>query len=254
MFVQSEVPEIHEIFVYLANFVSTQQIQHNPTIKTEISQKGMEKSTPLGFFMYPIHQVADILSVNADLVPVGKDQAPMVEDARRLARKFNNTYGVEVFNEPEALFGVEINIPGIDGKAKMSKSLNNCIYLSDSEEELRKKVFKVYTDPDRIHATDPGKIEGNVAFLYMDLFNDDKDEVEDMKKRYREGNIKDVEVKERLFEVMNEKLAPIRERRKEAEGMKDELLRKAIEGSVKTSGIAKETIVQMKKAMLLEFK
>jgi tryptophanyl-tRNA synthetase len=136
----------------------------------------------------------------------------------------------------------------------MSKSLNNCIYLSDSEEELRKKVFKVYTDPDRIHATDPGKIEGNVAFLYMDLFNDDKDEVEDMKKRYREGNIKDVEVKERLFEVMKEKLAPIRERRKEAEGMKEELLRKAIEGSVKTSSIAKETIAQMKKAMLLEFK
>jgi tryptophanyl-tRNA synthetase len=254
VFIQSEVPEIHEIFVYLANFVSIQQIQHNPTIKTEIAQKGMEKSTPLGFFMYPIHQVADILSVNADLVPVGKDQAPMVEDTRRLARKFNNTYGVDVFNEPEALFGVEINIPGIDGKAKMSKSLNNCIYLSDSEEELREKVFKVYTDPNRVHATDPGKIEGNVAFLYMDLFNDNKKEVEEMKQRYREGNIKDVEVKGRLFEVMNEKLTPIRERRKEAEGMKGELLKKAIEGSVKTSGIAKETIGKMKKAMLLEFK
>jgi len=254
VFIQSEVPEIDEIFVYLANFVSIQQIQHNPTIKTEIAQKGMEESTPLGFFMYPIHQVADILSVNADLVPVGKDQAPMVEDTRKLARKFNNTYGVNVFNEPKALFGVEVNIPGMDGREKMSKSLNNCIYLADSEKELREKVFKVYTDPNRIHATDPGKIEGNVAFLYMDLFNSDKSEVEDMKKRYREGNIKDIEVKERLFEVMNEKLTPIREKRKEAEEMKDELLRKAIEGSDKTSVIAKETVGQMKKAMLLEFK
>jgi tryptophanyl-tRNA synthetase len=254
VFIQSEVSEIDEIFVYLANFVSIQQIQHNPTIKTEIAQKGMDRSTPLGFFMYPIHQVADILSVNADLVPVGKDQAPMVEDTRRIARKFNSTYGVNVFNEPQALFGVEVNVLGIDGKKKMSKSLNNCIYLSDSEEELREKVFKVYTDPNRIHATDLGKIEGNVAFLYMDLFNDDKAEVEKMKKRYREGNIKDVEVKERLFEVMNEKLTPIREKRKEAEAMKDELLREAIDGSTKTSGIAKETVEQMKKAMLLDFK
>jgi tryptophanyl-tRNA synthetase len=254
VFIQSEVPEIHEIFVYIANFVTIQQIQHNPTIKTEIVQKGMGESTPLGFFMYPIHQIADILCVNADLVPVGKDQAPMVEDTRRVARKFNNTYGVKIFNEPEALYGVDINVPGIDGNAKMGKSLNNCIYLSDSEEELRKKVFKVYTDPNRIHATDPGTIEGNIAFVYHDFFNDNKKEVEQMKERYREGKIKDVEVKERLFEVMNEKLTPIREKRKEAEGMKDDLLQKALEGSKKVSGIAKDTIEEMKEAMQLDFK
>jgi tryptophanyl-tRNA synthetase len=178
----------------------------------------------------------------------------MVEDTRRVARKFNNTYGVKIFNEPEALYGVDINVPGIDGNAKMGKSLNNCIYLSDSEEELRKKVFKVYTDPNRIHATDPGTVEGNIAFVYHDFFNDNKKEVEQMKERYREGKIKDVEVKERLFEVMNEKLTPIREKRKEAEGMKDDLLQKALEGSKKVSGIAKDTIEEMKEAMQLDFK
>jgi tryptophanyl-tRNA synthetase len=254
VFIQSEVPEIHEIFIYLSNFATVQQIQHNPTIKSEMAQKGIEASTPLGFFMYPVHQTADILCVNADLVPVGVDQAPMVEDTRKLARKFNKTYGVNILNEPQALFGTEVNIPGIDGNAKMGKSLNNCIYLSDTEEELRKKVFKIYTDPNRIHATDPGKIEGNIAFVYHDLFNNDKDEVEEMKGRYMEGKIKDIEVKERLFEVMNEKLTPIREKRMEAEGMKDELLEKALEGSVKVSGIARGIADEMKEAMLLKFK
>jgi len=254
VFLQSEVPEIHEIFIYLSNFATVQQIQHNPTIKTEMAQKGMEKSIPLGFFLYPIHQTADILCVNADLVPVGVDQAPMIEDSRELARKFNRTYGVNILNEPQALFGVEVNVPGIDGGEKMGKSLNNTIDLSDTEEELRKKVFKVYTDPDRVHATDPGKIEGNIAFVYHDLFNDSKGEVEEMKSRYREGKIKDIEVKERLFEVMNEKLTPIRERRLEAEGMKDELLAKALEGSNKVSGIARGIADQMKEAMLLKFK
>src|SRR5690606_38723999 len=135
VYIQSEVPVVHEIFMYLANFVTVQQIQHNPTIKTELKQNKMEESTPLGFFVYGIHQAADILLVNADFVPVGRDQAPMVEDARELARKFNNTYGRKVLNEPEALFGVVQNVPGIDGNEKMGKSLNNAIYLGDSEEE-----------------------------------------------------------------------------------------------------------------------
>lgn len=253
VFIQSEVPQIHEIFMYLSNFATIQQIQHNPTIKTELAQKDMEASTPLGFFVYPIHQAADILCVNADLVPVGKDQAPMVEDTRILARKFNSTYKVNILHEPQALFGVPVNVPGIDGAEKMGKSLNNCIYLSDSEEELRKKVFKVYTDPNRIHATDPGKIEGNVAFMYMDLFNDDVKEVEEMKEMYKVGNIKDVEVKERLFEVMNQKLTPIRNKRYEAEQMKEELMEKAMEGSAKVASIARNVADQMKEAMRLDF-
>lgn len=253
VFIQSEVPEIHEIFMYLSNFATVQQVQHNPTIKTELIQKGLGDSTPLGFFLYPIHQTADILCVNADLVPVGKDQAPMVEDTRQLARKFNRTYGVELLNEPQALFGTEINVPGIDGAEKMGKSLNNCIYLSDSEEELRKKVFKIYTDPNRIHATDPGKVEGNIAFVYHDLFNPNVEEVSKMKSLYESGQIKDVEIKERLFEVMNEKLAPIRVRRIEAEGMKKELLEKAVVGSQKVSGIARGIADSMKEAMKLKF-
>lgn len=254
VFIQSEVPEVNEIFIYLANFVTVQQVQHNPTIKTEMAQNDFEKSTPLGFFFYPIHQAADILCVNADLVPVGKDQAPMIEDARKIARKFNKTYGMEIFSQPKALFGVEENVPGIDGGVKMGKSLNNGIYLGDSEEELRKKVFKVYTDPNRIHATDPGKIEGNIAFTYLDLFATDIEEVNEMKKRYQEGKIKDIEVKERLFEIMNAYLLPIRQRREEAKGMKKELLEKALRGSAEVSSIAKETVGKMKKAMLIDFK
>jgi tryptophanyl-tRNA synthetase len=253
VFIQSEVPQIHEIFMYLANFATVQQIQHNPTIKTEMKQKGMEISTPLGFFLYPIHQTADILCVNADLVPVGKDQAPMVEDTRILARKFNRTYGVNILHEPQALYGVSINVPGIDGAEKMGKSLNNAIYLSDSEEELKKKIFKVYTDPNRIHATDPGTIEGNVAFTYLDLFGKNTKEIEEMKEKYRKGQIKDVEVKERLFEIMNEVLTPIREKRYEAETKKDILLKKALESSIEVSKIARGIADEMKDAMKLDF-
>jgi tryptophanyl-tRNA synthetase len=255
VFIQSEVPQIHEIFIYLANFATIQQIQHNPTIKTEMAQNRYEDSTPLGFFLYPIHQAADIFSVNADLVPVGKDQLPMIEDAREVGRRFNTTYGVDVLNQPEALLGTKINVPGIDGAEKMGKSLNNCIYLSDSQEELRKKIFKVYTDPSRIHADDPGQVEGNVAFVYLDLFSDEsqKTEIEEMKKRYREGMIKDVEVKERLFEIMDAVLQPVRDRRKEAEGMKEELVKKALNSSIVVSSIARETADKMKKAMKIEF-
>ncbi|MCK9368930.1 tryptophan--tRNA ligase [Candidatus Dojkabacteria bacterium] len=253
IFIQSEVPQIHEMFVYLANFATVQQIQHNPTIKTELAQHGMEKSTPLGFFMYPIHQAADILCVNADLVPVGKDNAPMVEDCREIAKKFNATYGKKVFHEPKELLGIDRNLPGIDGNAKMSKSLHNCIYLSDSEEELRKKVFKIYTDPERIRVTDKGHIEGNVAFIYHDAFNPNKEEVEDLKAKYVEGKVSDVEVKEKLFVAMNTLLTPIREKRKETESMKSELFEKAMKGSEKVRVIASGIVKEMKKAMMIDF-
>jgi len=249
VYLQSEAPVVHEIFMYLSNFISVQQLMHNPTLKTEIKQNRMDESTPLGFFIYPVHQAADILMVNADLVPVGRDQAPILEDTRKLVRKFNRTYKSEVLNEPTALFGSEHNLPGLDGAAKMSKSLNNCIYLGDTEEELRKKVFSVYTDPNRIHATDPGTVEGNVAFAYLDEFASDLDEVEELKVRYRAGTIGDVEVKERLFQIMNEVLTPIREKRIEAEGKIDELMGMLIEGSKKVNGIARGVADSMKGAM-----
>ena len=253
VFLQSEVKQIHEIFVYLSNFVTIQQISHNPTIKTELAQKGMEQSTPLGFFMYPIHQAGDILAVNADLVPVGKDQLPMIESTRELARKFNSTYGVNVLHEPEALVGVAKNVPGIDGNEKMGKSLNNAIYLSDDEKTLREKVFKIFTDPNRVHATDPGKIEGNIAFEYHDLFNDNKEEVADLKERYVQGKVGDVEVKEKLYIAMNKVLSPIRAKRVEAVSKKEELLAKALDGSKKVSVIAEEIVNDMKVAMKINF-
>jgi tryptophanyl-tRNA synthetase len=203
--------------------------------------------------MYPIHQAGDILCVNADLVPVGKDQAPMVEDCRELSRKFNSTYGVKVLSEPKALFGVEHNLPGTDGDAKMSKSLNNCIYLSDSEEVLKKKIFSMKTDPNRIKATDKGTVEGNPVFIYHDLFNTNTSEVEDLKNRYRLGTVGDVEVKEKLFIAMNNFLKPIRERRLEAEGMKEQLMKKAVEGSGKVRGISQGIVDSMKSAMKIKF-
>jgi tryptophanyl-tRNA synthetase len=253
VFIQSEVPEIHEIFIYLANFATLQQLSHNPTLKTEIAQKKFESSTPLGFYIYPLHQAADILCVNADLVPVGKDQAPMVEDCRELARKFNNTYKTNVLHEPQALFGVSKNVPGIDGNEKMGKSLNNAIYLSDTEEELRKKVFSIKTDVTRIRPTDPGRVEGNTVFVYHDIFNSNKEEVEDLKNRYREGKVGDVEVKEKLFVAMNNYLTPIREKRLQAESMRAELLSNALEGSIQVRSIARRVADQMKEAMQIKF-
>jgi tryptophanyl-tRNA synthetase len=253
IFIQSEVPQIHEIFIYLANFATLQQLSHNPTIKTEIAQKGFESSTPLGFYIYPIHQAADILCVKADLVPVGKDQAPMVEDCRELARKFNQTYSVDVLSQPQALFGASINVPGIDGNAKMGKSLNNAIYLADSEEELRKKVFMIKTDPNRIRATDPGTVEGNTIFIYHDTFNTDTAEVDDLKDRYRKGTVGDVEVKQKLFEAMKKTFEPIRERRKEAEGKKKDLLEIVLENNKKVRARAQSVVDEMKEAMKIQF-
>ena len=253
VFIQSEVPQIHEIFIYLANFATLQQLSHNPTLKTEIGQKKFESSTPLGFYIYPLHQAADILCVNADLVPVGKDQAPMVEDCRELARRFNNTYGVEVLSQPQAMFGASMNVPGVDGNAKMGKSLNNAIFLADSEEELRKKVFSIKTDPNRIRATDPGTVEGNTVFIYHDIFNPNTKEVEELKDRYRKGTVGDVEVKQKLFEAMNTMFSPIREKRKEAESKKEELLAIVLENNKIVRSKAQKVVDAMKAAMKIDF-
>ena len=202
--------------------------------------------------MYPVSQAADITVFNADLVPVGEDQVPMIEQTREIVRKFNSLYG-EVFVEPEALVGEVKRLPGIDGATKMGKSLGNAIYLSDTEDELKKKVMSMYTDPNRVHPTDPGKVEGNPVFTYHDVFNPDKAEVEDLKKRYVEGKVGDVEVKEKLFVALNAFLAPIREKRKEFEG-KDELLDQIlIDGTAKAREVAKETMKQVRKAMKIDY-
>jgi tryptophanyl-tRNA synthetase len=250
--IQSIIPEIAELTVFYLNLVTLERVLRNPTVKDEIKQKGFEKNIPAGFAMYPVSQAADITTFNASLVPVGEDQLPMIEQTREIVRKFNSLYG-EVFTEPEALVGEVKRLPGIDGNSKMGKSLGNAIYLSDTEEELKKKVMSMYTDPNRIHPTDPGKVEGNPVFIYHDVFNSDKAEVEDLKTRYKKGKVGDIEVKEKLFMALNKFLTPIREKRKEFEG-KDEILDQIlIEGTAKAREVAKETMQKVRKAMKIDY-
>ncbi len=250
--VQSMIPEIAELTVFYLDLVTLERVLRNPTVKEEIKQKGYGQSLPAGFAMYPISQAADITVFNASLVPVGEDQLPMIEQTREIVRKFNSLYG-EVFVEPEALVGEVKRLPGIDGNSKMGKSLGNAIYLSDTEEELRKKVMGMYTDPKRIHVTDPGKVEGNPVFIYHDVFNPDKTEVADLKRRYIEGNVGDIEVKEKLFVALNELLKPIREKRNEFEG-KDEILNQILkEGTARAREVAKETMTKVRNAMKIDY-
>jgi tryptophanyl-tRNA synthetase len=250
--IQSMIPEIAELTIFYLNLVTLERVLRNPTVKDEIKQKGFGQQIPAGFAMYPVSQAADITAFNASLVPVGEDQLPMIEQTREIVRKFNSLYG-EVFVEPEALIGEVKRLPGIDGNAKMGKSLGNAIYLSDSEEELKKKVMSMYTDPARIHPTDPGKVEGNPVFIYHDVFNPDKAEVEDLKKRYKEGKVGDIEVKEKLFVALNSFLTPIREKRKEFEGKDDTLDQILIDGTAKAREVAKETMRKVRHAMKIDY-
>jgi len=249
--IQSMIPEIAELTVFYLNLVTLERVLRNPTVKDEIKQKGFGQNIPLGFAMYPVSQAADITVFNADLVPVGEDQLPMIEQTREIVRKFNSLYS-KVFVEPEALVGEVKRLPGTDG-TKMGKSVNNAIYLSDGEEELKKKVMNMYTDPDRIHSTDPGKVEGNPVFIYHDVFNPNKSEVEELKKMYKEGKVGDVEVKEKLFVALNTFLKPIRERRSEFEGKDAELEKILKEGTEKAREVAKETMQKVRHAMKIDY-
>jgi len=250
--IQSLIPEIAELTVFYLNLVTLERVLRNPTVKDEIKQKGFGQNIPAGFAMYPVSQAADITVFNASLVPVGEDQLPMIEQTREIVRKFNSLYG-QVFVEPEALLGEVKRLPGIDGNAKMGKSLGNCIYLSDSKEEVERKVMSMYTDPDRIHSTDPGKVEGNPVFIYHDVFNPDKAQVADLKERYQEGKVGDIEVKEKLFVALNNFLTPIREKRKEFEG-KDKILDQILkDGTEKARGVAGETMKKVRKAMKIDY-
>ena len=252
IFIQSLIPEIAELTVYYMNLVTLERVLRNPTVKAEVKQKGFGKNIPAGFAMYPISQAADITFIKANLVPVGEDQVPMIEQTREIVRKFNSLYG-ETLIEPEALVGSVPRLPGTDGQAKMSKSIGNCIYLSDSEEVVNKKVMDMYTDPSRIHPTDPGKVEGNPVFIYHDAFNPDKSEVEDFKKRYQEGKVGDVEVKKRLAEVINDTLKPIRARRKEYEGDEKQIIKILKEGTEKTREGAAETMKAVRRSMKIDY-
>jgi len=251
--VQSMVPELTELTVYFMNLVTVATLERNPTVKDEIKQRNFGRNIPVGFWSYPISQAADITIFKADLVPVGEDQLPMIEQAREIVRRFNSLYG-KVLTEPEAMLGQIARLPGTDGGAKMSKSLKNCIYLGDSSETLRKRVMSMFTDPTRIHPTDPGHVEGNPVFTYHDAFNSNKAEVEELKERYRKGTVGDVEVKQRLFAALEALLAPIRERRA-GFAAKPAIVREIVmEGTRKGRATAQATMEQVRHAMKLDYR
>ncbi len=225
IFIQSMIPELTELTFYYMNLVTVSRVQRNPTVKAEIQQKKFESSIPVGFFCYPISQAADITAFRATTVPAGEDQMPMIEQCKEIVHKFNSVYG-ETLTEPEIVLPTNqacLRLPGIDGKAKMSKSLGNCIYLSDESDEIKKKVMSMFTDPNHLRVEDPGKVEGNPGFIYLDAFSKpehfaeylpDYQNLDELKAHYTRGGLGDVKVKKFLNNVLQEELAPIRERRK----------------------------------------
>ena len=264
IFIQSQIPELCELSFYFMDLVSVSRLQRNPTVKTEIQMRNFEASIPVGFFTYPISQAADITAFKATTVPVGEDQEPMLEQAREIVRRFNYIYG-DTLVEPNILLPENaacLRLPGTDGKAKMSKSLGNCIYLSDSPEDVKKKVMAMYTDPDHIRIEDPGKVEGNTVFTYLDAFAEDEDfenflpeykNLDELKNHYKRGGLGDVKIKKFLNKVLERMLTPIRARRAEYE--KDnprvyEILRQGTEKAIEASN---ETLRKVKEAMRINY-
>ena len=264
MFVQSEVPQLFEMTVYYMNLVTVSRLQRNPTVKAEIQMRNFETSIPVGFFTYPISQAADITAFQATTVPVGEDQEPMLEQTREIVRKFNEVYG-ETLVEPQSLLASKkaaMRLPGTDGKAKMSKSLGNGIYISDSAAEVKKKVMSMYTDPDHIRVEDPGKIEGNTVFTYLDVFSrpehfekflPEYESLDALKAHYSRGGLGDVKVKKFLVAVLEDELAPIRARRKELEKDIRAVYAVLAEGSEKARKKAAATLEAMKAAMKIDY-
>lgn len=251
MYIESEVPETCELAILFSMLVKHTRALRNPTIKDEIVMKKMGKKFSLGFVNYPMLQAADILLFKANLIPVGEDQKAHIEQAREIARDFNKTYG-ETFPVPKALIGRVAILPGVDNK-KMSKSLGNAIVFTDSDEVIRKKIMGMYTDPNRVRITDPGKVEGNPLFIYHDFFNKNLEEVEDFKERYRKGTVGDVEVKKSLADIMVDFIAPVREKRRKYEKDQDLLISILKEGSKKARKVARQTINEVREKMKLEF-
>ncbi len=249
--IQSKVSAIAELTVLFMNLVSFNEVLRNPTVKSEIKQKGFKNRVPFGFVAYPVSQVADILFCRANLIPVGDDQKPMIELARLVAKRFNKIYNTNLLPLVKGRYSNFGRLVGTDGNSKMSKSLGNTIYLNDNEETVIEKVRKMYTDPSRIHPTDPGKVEGNPVFIYHDAFNDDKQEVEELKKRYKQGKVGDVEVKDRLAKAINRFLDPIRERRKQfpISIVKDI----ANEGTKRANKEGEKTLALIKEAMRINY-
>ncbi len=264
IFIQSQIPQLTELTFYYMNLVTVSRLQRNPTVKNEILMRNFEASIPVGFFTYPISQASDITAFKATTVPVGEDQEPMIEQAREIVRKFNSIYG-DTLIEPNILLPDNkacLRLPGTDGKAKMSKSFGNCIYLSDTEAEVKKKVMSMYTDPEHIRVEDPGKIEGNCVFIYLDAFSTKEDfeeflpdyaNLDELKEHYKRGGLGDVKVKKFLIRVLNKQLEPIRQKRhmyeKDIPGVYD-ILQKGTKAAYE---VAQQTLEEVKAAMKINY-
>ncbi|HHX58276.1 MAG TPA: tryptophan--tRNA ligase [Candidatus Moranbacteria bacterium] len=255
IFIQSTIAELAELNLFFLNLVTVARLQRNPTVKNEMKQKGFGANVPAGFLTYPVSQAADITAFKGELVPVGEDQLPLLEQVNEIVRRFNNIYGKEknVLVECEPLLSKTTRLSGIDGKAKASKSLDNAIFLSDSAEMVRQKVMQMYTDPEHIKVSDPGKVEGNIVFEYLDAFDEDEDFVADLKSRYAKGGLGDVECKKRLIEVLEKLLSPIRQRRRVLEENPQEIMKILEEGSNKARKVAQATMQEVRRAMMIDY-
>jgi len=252
-FIQSMIPEISELTMLYLNLVTVNRLQRNPTVKAEMKQKRYEESVPAGFLIYPVSQAADIMIVKGTIVPVGEDQLPMIEQTNEITRSFNRIYGVDLFPQAKALVSKTGRLPGIDGKAKMSKSLGNAIFLSDDVDMLKKKIMSMYTDPGHLRVEDPGQVEGNMVFEYLDVFDLDKEKVAELKHQYRKGGLGDVKLKKYLFEVLNGILEPIRTKRLELSENKKEVLDILLEGTNQVRQVAKKTMKEVREVMHLNY-
>ena len=264
IFIQSAVPQLTELTAYYMNLVTVSRVQRNPTVKTEIKMRNFEASIPVGFFVYPISQAADITAFRATAVPVGEDQLPMLEQCKEIVNKFNSVYG-ETLTEPEIILPSNkacLRLPGIDGKAKMSKSLGNCIYLSDEADVIKKKIMSMFTDPNHVRVEDPGKVEGNPVFIYLDAFSRPEHfaeflpeyaNLDELKAHYQRGGLGDVKVKKFLNNVMQAELAPIRERRHMWEQRLDEVKMILKQGSETARAAAAETMHDVRAAMQINY-
>ena len=264
IFIQSAVPQLTELTAYYMNLVTVSRVQRNPTVKTEIKMRNFEASIPVGFFVYPISQAADITAFRATAVPVGEDQLPMLEQCKEIVNKFNSVYG-ETLTEPEIILPSNkacLRLPGIDGKAKMSKSLGNCIYLSDEADVIKKKIMSMFTDPNHVRVEDPGKVEGNPVFIYLDAFSRPEHfaeflpeyaNLDELKAHYQRGGLGDVKVKKFLNNVMQAELTPIRERRHMWEQRLDEVKMILKQGSETARAAAAETLHDVRAAMQINY-
>ncbi len=253
IFIQSQIPELAELTFYYLNLVTVARLERNPTVKQEIVLRGFERDIPAGFLTYPASQAADITAFKAQVVPVGEDQIPMIEQTNEIVRRFNRTYNQEILVECKALVPEIGRLPGTDGKAKMSKSLGNTINLGASADEIRAAVKKVYTDPLHLRVEDPGHLEGNVAFIYLDAFDNDKAALEEMKAHYQRGGLGDSVVKKRLDAVLQELLAPIRARREELAKDKGYVMQVLKEGTLRAREVAARTTDEVKAALGLNY-